>query len=124
MDDREDILVSASRLKRDALMMLLVAECQKQAQQLALLSSLEKRAVVSLVAVGQLIVSYGSSIHPDRNVVEGFNGVLESISPEMMRISRSLLMQEMKGDQGSVLMEINDMCQKIQSAIQSLALKD
>lgn len=127
MDDKEDILVSASRLKRDASMMLLVAECQKQAQQLALLSNLEKRVVVSLVSVGQLIVSYARSIHPDRSVVEGFNGVLESISPEMIRGSRSLLMQEIKemdGEAGGVLMEISDMSQKIQSAIKSMALKD
>ena len=95
MEDKADILISASRIKRDASMMALVNECQKSIQQLALLTEMEKRSVAFLVLAGQMVTAYSRVSRPDREVLANFERLLAMISPVMASRSRNLGMSAM-----------------------------
>lgn len=123
MDDKVDILLAASRLKRDASMMLLVNVGQKSIQQLALLTDLEKRAVASIVLVGQLVTVYSRSNEPDRNVMAGFEQMLNSISPAVALHARSLSIHAMPANGNKtqeVLAEVSELTHDIGVLIHSM----
>lgn len=95
MGEEEDLLITATRLKRDASMMQLVNESQKSIQQLALLSEMEKRAVAFLMLAGQVLAVYSRSTMPDKKVLASVEQLLNSISPSMASRARSLNIQAM-----------------------------
>jgi hypothetical protein len=78
-----DHLVDATRLQRDATMLLLIAQSQNAIQQLALLASHEKSAVTWLVAVGEQVAAYACATQPDEQVLVNFKQILAALSPPM-----------------------------------------
>lgn len=118
----EDLLITASRLKRDASMILLVNEGYKSIQQLALLTELEKRAVAFLVLAGQMIAAYSRTSRPDREVLANFEQLLAMVSPVMASRSRNLRMNAMswKSDTSKeVFEEANELAHDIGVLIDS-----
>jgi len=74
--------LDAALMQRDALMVLLVAQSQRLVQRLALLAGVEKAAVAGLVTVGQTLVAYARTLHPDPDVMASFSELLGSLSSE------------------------------------------
>lgn len=127
MDDETDLMIAASRLKRDSSMLLLVNESHKSIQQLALLSELEKRAVASLVLAGQLVAVYSRSVQPDREVLAGFEQMLSSLSPVMASHAHNLSFHAMAGKKNATtdsLSESSELTHDIGILIESLGKVD
>lgn len=124
MDVRAEQMIDAAYMQRDASMMMLVAECHKANQQLALLSETEKRAVVSLVVVGQMVAFYAKTKQSDRSVVESFEHVLNMVSPVATRQTFNLVMHvvnEKESNDHDSLTDATTMTRDIRSLIKSLA---
>jgi hypothetical protein len=79
-DSRTSILT-----QRDAAMISLVAHGQTLITRLAMLTQVEKEAVLALVAIGQSLAGYARGIRPDKEVIESFERTLEALSPEGVR---------------------------------------
>lgn len=124
MDEGAELLFAASRLKRDASMLLLVNEGQKSIQQLALLSESEKRAVAFLVLAGQLMAVYRRSNQPDREVLDSFGRLLAMLSPAMALRASSLDMHAITGKENSkidALAEVSELTHDIGVLIDSVS---
>ncbi len=124
MDEGAELLFAASRLKRDASMLLLVNEGQKSIQQLALLSESEKRAVAFLVLAGQLMAVYRRSNQPDREVLDSFGRLLAMLSPAMALRASSLGMHAITGKENSkidALAEVSELTHDIGVLIDSVS---
>jgi len=81
MDNEAVNTTKAARMQRDALMTLLIAQCQGLIQQLALLAGSEKTAVAGLVSVGQAMAAYARAAQPDPEVIASFDRELTALSP-------------------------------------------
>ena len=85
LDSRANILA-----QRDAAMMSLIAHGQTLITRLAMLTQVEKEAVLALVVIGESLTEYAHTVRPDSVVMESFEHILESLSPLNAHCARSL----------------------------------
>jgi len=73
----------AETMRCDAAMIALVAHAQGLVSHLMQLTEAQRDAVVALIAIGQAAHRYRCRTHPDNLLLDSFEHLLESLSPQV-----------------------------------------
>lgn len=76
----------AETMRCDAAMIALLAHAQGVAEHLMRLPEAQRAAVVALVAIGQATIRYRCGVSPNKQIIDSFDQLLESLSPQLSQL--------------------------------------